>query len=101
CEAVSIIAAGHLVASGPVEELRARGARGTILRVQVDAPPAWADSIPRVHRDGSDDGALLLRLDDDADEQAVLDAARSAGPAHHSARVEPTLAELFREAVTA
>jgi ABC-2 type transport system ATP-binding protein len=67
--------------------------------VQVDAPPAWADALPRLHVDGRDDGALLLRLDDGADEQTVLDAARAAGPVHHFSRVEPTLAELFREAV--
>jgi ABC-2 type transport system ATP-binding protein len=101
CQAVSIIAGGWVVASGPVDELRAQGARGTVLRVQVDAPPGWAEALSGVHVEGRDDGAVLVRLADDRDEQAVLDAARAAGPVHHFSRVEPTLAELFREAVSA
>ncbi len=66
----------------------------------VDAPASWADALAGVTIDGRENGAVLVRLGDDADEQAVLDAARAAGPVHHFARVEPSLAELFREAVT-
>jgi ABC-2 type transport system ATP-binding protein len=102
CEAVSIISGGHLVASGRVDELRARASRGRILRVEVEAAPGWAEGLPGVHVEGPDgDGALLLRLDEGVDDQAVLDAARAAGPVHRFAPVEPTLAELFREAVAA
>jgi ABC-2 type transport system ATP-binding protein len=101
CEAVSIISGGRLVASGPVEELRARGARGRLLHVEVQAPPGWADGLYGVHVERRDDDGVLLRLDESVDDQVVLDAARAAGPVHRFAEAQPTLAELFREAVAA
>ena len=88
------------MASGRVDDLRAEGARGRIYRVAVDAPASWADALAGVTTDGRENGAVLVRLGDDADEQAVLDAARAAGLVQHFARVELSLAELFREAVT-
>ena len=43
----------------------------------------------------------MLDLDDDADPQAVLDAARRAGPVTHFAFARAPLSELFRAAVDA
>ncbi len=45
------------------------------------------------------DGAVVLELDDEVDEQRVLDLARAAGDVNHFSREHPTLTELFREAV--
>jgi transposase len=47
----------------------------------------------------ADDGAVVVELADGADEQALLDAARRAGRVRRFAPEEPTLADLFREAI--
>jgi hypothetical protein len=46
-----------------------------------------------------DDGHCLLALEDGADPQRVLDAARAAGRVTHFADVRPSLAEVFREVI--
>ena len=46
------------------------------------------------------DGSVL-ELEPGTDSQRILDAARQAGAVTRFAEVEPTLAELFREVVTA
>jgi ABC-2 type transport system ATP-binding protein len=94
CEAVAIVKDGRLVASGRVEELRRRGARDDVVRVEVEgAPGDWLAAVPGARRAG--DRVEGARPDD------VLDAARAAGTVTYFARVRPTLAELFREAVSA
>jgi ABC-2 type transport system ATP-binding protein len=102
CDAVGILAAGRMVAVGTVPELRRREA-GRQLRVVVpDAAPGWAAGIPGARVLAEQPGGdTLLDLDDDADEQAVLHAALRTGRVTHFARREPTLVELFREAVAA
>ena len=45
------------------------------------------------------EGSALLRLDETTDDQAVLDAARRAGAVRHFGVVEPTLVDLYREAI--
>jgi ABC-2 type transport system ATP-binding protein len=104
CEVVAIIAGGRLVAHGRVDELRRTGHRRR-LRVVVDgAENGWAGRVPGVldvRPDGDGPpGAVLVDLAASTDEQAVLDAARAAGAVTHFAEVQPTLAELFRAAVT-
>ena len=47
----------------------------------------------------SDERGVVLELDEHVDDQLVLDAARRVGAVHTFARVQPTLAELFREVV--
>jgi ABC-2 type transport system ATP-binding protein len=106
CDAVGIIQAGQMVATGTVAELRAAGrvrdGGGRRLRVRVDAAPGWADALPGTRVVGADDaGGVLLDLDPTADDQAVLAAARAAGPVHSFTPLEPTLTELFREVVGA
>ena len=98
CDGVAIIKDGRLVASGTVEELRARGEQG-LWRVEVrDAPPGWADAIPGAQVRSANGSVTLVRTED---EQTLLDAARAAGPVTRFEPVSPTLAELFREAVSA
>jgi ABC-2 type transport system ATP-binding protein len=55
--------------------------------------------VPQATVVGRDDGVVVVELPDDVDEQALLDAARRAGRVRRFAPEEPTLAELFREAI--
>ncbi len=99
CDAVAIVRDGRVVASGRVAELRAqRGARRW--RVEVaGARPDWVAAVPSVVVAHTDADAVVVELAEDADEQALLDAARRAGRVRRFAPVEPTLADLFREVV--
>jgi ABC-2 type transport system ATP-binding protein len=99
CEEVSIIAEGKLVASGRVDELRARAASGQLVRVLVEGTPAdWYAR--RAEKIGQDARGVVLRLHEGSDDQDLLDAARAVGRVRSFAPAEPTLAELFREAVS-
>ncbi len=99
CDAVGILARGAMVATGPVAELR-RHEAGRVLRVVVpDAAPGWAVTLPGVRVVSERAGDTLLDLDPGADDQTVLAAALRTGRVTHFAWREPTLVELFREAV--
>ena len=99
CEAVAIVSAGRVVATGRVDELRDREARRAV-RVEVEgASPGWAEGLPGVERVEEAGQGLLVALSPDADDQQVLDAARRAGRVRHFGAARPTLAEIFREAV--
>jgi ABC-2 type transport system ATP-binding protein len=101
CDAVVLIDHGRVVASGTIDELRASRAR-RLLRVEVvGAADGWYDALPGVTLESEADGAVVLLLDDDVDEQRVLDLARASGDVLHFTRVRPSLAELFREVVSA
>ena len=99
CDSVGILARGRMVATGSVEELRRRGA-GRLLRVVVpDAAPHWATTVPGVRVVSEQAGDTVLELVDGGDDQAVLAAALRTGRVTHFAWQQPTLVELFREAV--
>jgi ABC-2 type transport system ATP-binding protein len=101
CDSVGILARGSIVATGTVEELRRREA-GRLLRVVVpDAVPHWAAGLAGVRVISEQGGDTLLELGPDTDDQAVLAAALRTGPVTHFAWQQPTLVELFREAVAA
>ena len=99
CDAVAIVRGGRVVAAGRVAELRApRGGRRW--RVELAGRGRrWLATSPRRASSHRDNGAVVVELGPDADEQALLDAARRAGRVRRFAPEEPTLAELFREAV--
>ncbi|MFU8840784.1 MAG: ABC transporter ATP-binding protein [Nitriliruptoraceae bacterium] len=99
CDAVAIIDAGRLVAAGTVDALRRERQRPT-LQVEVDGPPGWEDRLPGVHVLRRDGATSVLALTDGAGDQQVLAAAQAAGRVHHFGWVRPTLAELYREAIT-
>jgi ABC-2 type transport system ATP-binding protein len=100
CDSVGILARGRMVATGTVEELRRREA-GRLLRVVVpDAAPHWAGGLPGVRVVSERAGDTLLELADGADDQSVLAAAVRTGRVTLFAWQQPTLVELFREAVT-
>ena len=100
CESVAIIDHGRLVTCGEVDELRAGGPR--LLRVDVrGAAPGWVDALSGVELVERADGRTVFRLSRAADPQRILDAARRSGSVTYFAELEPTLAELFREVVSA
>jgi ABC-2 type transport system ATP-binding protein len=101
CDAVILIDHGRIVASGTIDELRASRAR-RLLRVEVlGAAQDWYGALPGVTLEAEANGGVVLLLDDEVDEQRVLDLARASGDVLQFTRVRPSLAELFREVVSA
>ncbi|HEX3814756.1 MAG TPA: ATP-binding cassette domain-containing protein [Mycobacteriales bacterium] len=100
CDAVGIINSGRLVAAGTVEELRNRGGERQLRVVAPDAQPGWTDGIPGVQGVSGQSPEFLLALAEAADDQQVLAAAVRTGRVVHFSRVTPTLADLFRAAVS-
>ncbi|MGZ4231377.1 MAG: ABC transporter ATP-binding protein [Solirubrobacteraceae bacterium] len=100
CQAVAIIDHGRLIACGEVETLRARGPR--LIRIDVpDAALDWVDALTDVELVERTGSRTVLKLGSSADPQHILDTARRSGSVTHFAELQPTLAELFREAVSA
>ena len=96
CEGVAIIKDGRLVTAGGVSELRReRGGRRWRAELEGDRGEDWARDVDGVEALG--DG--VFELAERADPQALLDAARRAGPVARFGQAEPTLAELFRDVV--
>jgi ABC-2 type transport system ATP-binding protein len=99
CDSVGILARGRIVATGSVDELRRREA-GRLLRVVVpDAPHGWSGRLAGVRTVSEQAGDTLVELSDGIDDQTVLHAALRTGRVTHFAWQQPTLVELFREAV--
>ena len=99
CDSVAIIDRGRLVAGGEVGELRAGGPR--LLRVDVRGAQAdWTAGLTGAELVEQSGPRCVLKLGSDADPERILDAARRGGSVTHFAELRPTLAELFREAVS-
>ena len=101
CDSVGIINRGRMVAHGSVSELREREGSRQLRVVAPDAPPGWAAKLPGVRVVSERGAEVLLELDDPTRDQEVLAAAQRTGQVHHFSWREPTLTELFREAVAA
>jgi ABC-2 type transport system ATP-binding protein len=99
CDRVGIVSAGHMVANGTIDELRAGGSDQLVVEAPA-APATWADHLPGVTVRDHDGGRTILELDPGADDQAILRAALATGPVHQFAHRRPSLTELFREVVT-
>jgi ABC-2 type transport system ATP-binding protein len=94
CDRATILRSGQIVASGTVCELLATGPR--LLRVDApDADPGWGNGVPGCRTVDVDGTRLLLELTEDADDQAVLNAALAGGPVREFTAVRRTLAERF------
>jgi ABC-2 type transport system ATP-binding protein len=99
CDSVAIVNRGRIVAAGRVEELRSERSDPR-LRVQVEgASGDWFEGLRGVELIARDGREVVLELHEGADDQQVLDAARSAGRVRRFEPARPTLAELFREVV--
>ncbi|MEU6999360.1 ATP-binding cassette domain-containing protein [Nonomuraea sp. NPDC046570] len=94
CDSVGIISAGRMVASGPVDELRSREGRRTLRVVVRGAVSDWAAGLPVTV-----EGDRQVLITSEGDEQAILRAAVQAGQVEHFGWEQPTLTEIFREAV--
>ncbi|MER7502296.1 ATP-binding cassette domain-containing protein [Nonomuraea pusilla] len=95
CDSVGIVSSGRMVASGTVAGLR--GAEGGTLRVVVrDPAPGWADGLPGTVTVAGDRHELRVA---DADDQEILRRALKAGRVEHFGVEQPTLTEIFKEAV--
>ena len=99
CDRVGIVRAGHMVAVGSIDELRA-GADDQLVVDAPAAPPTWADHLPGVTVARHEGTRTVLELHPGADDQAILRAALATGPVHEFAHRRPSLTELFREVVT-
>jgi ABC-2 type transport system ATP-binding protein len=101
CDAVAIVKAGRLVASGTVEELREQGRDGNRVRVAVEGADGagWLAGVPSADVLEAGPGGLVVELPDGANPDAVLDAARTAGSVTHFSLERPTLSQLFRRVV--
>jgi ABC-2 type transport system ATP-binding protein len=101
CDRVVLIERGHVLAQGPIDELRASRMRN-LLRIEVaGADERWFDVLPGVRLERALARGVVLELTDGADTQRVLDLARQQGEVLHFSKVQPTLSELFREVVQA
>ncbi len=99
CESVAIVDHGRLVVSGTVDDLASKGARRLAVRVEGDRQGAWAQGVPGVTVSEIQGGEVRLILDDSAESDIVLDAARTAGRVTKFVSERRSLSEVFREAV--
>jgi len=101
CDAVGILAGGKIVASGTVDQLREAEATRQLRVVIPGSNGGWAHALAYARVDSDRSGEVLLRLDDPNRDQDVLAAAMAAGPVTQFGWRQPTLVEIFREAVAA
>ncbi|NUT40938.1 MAG: ABC transporter ATP-binding protein [Thermoactinospora sp.] len=95
CDAVGIISAGRMVATGSVETLQA--AAGRALKVVVrGAAPGWADGLPGELTVQGDRHVLVTSGGDD---QEILRRAVKSGHVEHFGFERASLTEIFKEAV--
>jgi ABC-2 type transport system ATP-binding protein len=100
CESVAIVNKGRVVRCGRVEELTTSD-RMLLVEVPTDPTGSWVARVPGVEVVSVDAGRVRLALAAGTDPQAVLDAARAAGPVTHFAFDRRRLSEVFLEAVAA
>ena len=93
CDRVVVLAAGRVVASGLVDDLR-RERGGRQLRLVVEHDAGWVREEAGVRVLDLDGRRALLEADDP---QALLRAAVQRGAVHEFAPVHPSLSELYRE----
>jgi ABC-2 type transport system ATP-binding protein len=101
CESVAIADHGRLVVEGRVDDLARSGPPRLEVTVAADTAGTWATAgLPGVERaDIAPGGRATLILSPGADPQAILDAARRAGPVEHFSFAHRRLSEVFRDAV--
>lgn len=93
---VVILAAGRVVASGGVDELRERA--GAHHRLVMDGDVSWLADSPLVRSvEREPGGALVTLTETDGADQLLLREAVDRGAVHEFVRVVPTLTEIYRE----
>jgi ABC-2 type transport system ATP-binding protein len=99
CQRVTIVANGRAVAEGDIDELRQGGDPRLIVEVEGDTTTTWANRLRGVTVVDNASGRLRLRLNKDADAQAVLAAAQKRGRVLEFRYEQRKLSEVFREVV--
>ncbi|HIW96750.1 MAG TPA: ATP-binding cassette domain-containing protein [Candidatus Corynebacterium gallistercoris] len=94
CDRVGIIAAGEMKAEGTVAELRSRGA--LLYEVHTDARDWYPEGVSLVEETPE---GVIVEAQSITQDQAILQAALTAGPVHSFTRRMPHLSELFQEVV--
>lgn len=101
CDSVGIINNGKMVATGTVEELRAKESRKRLEIVITGAQPGWTDQLPGVNDVIETGGRALVTPDSPEMSQQILAAAMKIGPIERFGWRTPPLTEIFREAIVA
>ncbi|MGD9697004.1 MAG: ABC transporter ATP-binding protein [Thermoleophilia bacterium] len=100
CDSVRVIDHGRLLLEGRVSELQAASGRRELrVRVEGDGDGRWAEGMAGVRLVSRDASGVRLALGAGVDPLAVLDAARARGTVSDFGLQDPSLAELFLEAV--
>jgi ABC-2 type transport system ATP-binding protein len=100
CESVAVLDKGRLLMEGRVSDLKSHSGRRE-LRVDIDGAAARdrLAAAPGVRVTSSDAGGLRLALAPGVDPLELLDTARAVGRVRDFGLEQPTLAELFLDAV--
>ena len=100
CQDVVTVDRGRVVLAGSLEDLQAQAGRRYVEVVFAGSPvPGWCDALPGLQAGGDERHArLVIGPDDDLD--AVLRAARAAGPLLRFDFQPPSLEQMFREATS-
>jgi ABC-2 type transport system ATP-binding protein len=99
CESVTIIDHGRLVVAGDVDDLTTHGTARLVVRVEGDRTGRWAKKLRGATVSEVDGGAVRLAVEEGADSDAILDAARVAGRVTEFHFERRRLSEVFREAL--
>ncbi|HWD08881.1 MAG TPA: ATP-binding cassette domain-containing protein [Actinomycetota bacterium] len=97
CRHVVIVEKGKVLASGTLDDLRRRVPQH--LRIDVAAPPDWAEALSGVHIQQVTGESIALLLDPGVDPQTVLKEAMAAGRVDHFGFESAGLADLYRTLV--
>jgi len=97
CQYVVIVEKGKVLASGTLDELRRSVPQH--LRIDVAAPPDWAEALSGVHVQRVTGESIALVLDPGVDPQAILTEAMAAGRVDHFGFESAGLADLYRTLV--
>ncbi|TDE56885.1 ABC transporter ATP-binding protein [Nonomuraea mesophila] len=95
CDSVGIVSGGRMVAAGTVAGLRAAEA-GELRVVVRDPAPGWADGLPGTV---TVDGDRHILRTTGGDDQEILRRAVKAGRVEHFGAEQPSLTDIFKEAV--
>ena len=99
CEDVVIIAAGKVVLSGPIRELRARSSHRYLdIELATDRNDLHR-AFPDYELVSSNDGRLRLKVADDTPLEPLIHAAAQMGKVRQFSYTPPNLSEVFREVV--
>ncbi|MFD3699856.1 ABC transporter ATP-binding protein [Streptomyces sp. NPDC058646] len=100
CDRVGIVRDGALVAEGTVEELRGSTTRRLEIALE-GAPAGWASAVAGARVVEARHDRYTLDVEEQVSVREILSAAQAHGDIVHFAWREPSLTEIFREAVTA